>query len=99
MKIIIAEQVINDDTDEISLCGKNLNDISALQNFSNLKYLALEENIIEDLQPLNSLFYLQTLYLCHNKVKDVTPLKNLQRLQKSLMENLLLTVQIKYVDY
>ena len=50
--------------------NKNITSIEGLQSFSNLTYLDISNNSIEDLTPLNDLGNLSTLYLKGNPATD-----------------------------
>ena len=61
--------------------GYALEDISALANLTNLKYLDLNSNNITDLSPLAGLVKLETLVLSGNPITDMSPLANLPALE------------------
>lgn len=69
------------DVDELKLSDEDIEDLSGLEYFTNLKYLDLGENNIEDIDALEDLTKLETLKLDHNLIEDITPLKNLTNLK------------------
>ena len=52
-----------------------------MENLTNLKYLYLNNNEIEDISPLKNLVSIEYLGLHYNKIKDVEVLKNLINLK------------------
>lgn len=54
---------------------------TALSNLTNLIWLNLSANFIEDITPLSSLYELENLYLPINKIKDIEPLTSLKQLK------------------
>ena len=60
---------------------KKINDISGIENLTNLQELNLNDNEISDISPLKDLNNLKYLYLNSNKISDINPLTNLTRLE------------------
>ena len=66
----------------LNICGSELYDnISILQNFTNLKTLYLEENHISDISVLPKLTNLTRLHIGQNNITDVSPLSEMTHLQ------------------
>lgn len=67
-------------TGDLNFTCKELENISFIEPFINLKILYLDENKISDIYPLKNLTQLEDLGLNKNNISDITPLKNLTRL-------------------
>ncbi|MBV7275764.1 leucine-rich repeat domain-containing protein [Clostridiaceae bacterium UIB06] len=61
---------------------KAIQDISGIENLTNLRELDLSENEISDISPLENLSGLEQLYLAKNRISDITPLGWLTNLQE-----------------
>ena len=71
--------------------GKNITDLTGLQYATNLDYLYLGGNAIENLEPLAGLIKLVYLDLYHNRIQDITPLANLINLEVLFIHGNLIT--------
>src|SRR5690554_5970839 len=80
-KIKELEQFTNLETLILSNNALDSSSISSLQRLTNLRYLDLEWNQIEQITPLRNLTNLNYLDISNNKIKDFTPLKDLTRLR------------------
>ncbi len=69
--------------ERLTVCYKSLDgaSLSSLQRLTNLRYLDLEGNQIEQVTSLRNLTNLTYLDLSYNSIADFTPLKDLTRLQ------------------
>ena len=66
---------------ELSLSNCGIEDISALEELTNLRTLDLNFNRISDISPLAAMTGLKDLYLEENNVRDLTPLAGLLELE------------------
>jgi internalin A len=66
----------------LNLTGKNITNISALANLTNLKELYLEGNNITEISALANLTYLEWLYLSWNNITDISALAQLINLER-----------------
>lgn len=66
---------------ELEVQHSEIQDISGIENLTNLKQLTLGNNKISDINVLKNLTNLQTLNLIDNQLKDISALKNLVNLQ------------------
>ncbi len=66
----------------LDLSNQNLEDISFLRKYKNLKVLSLRRNKIKDISVLASLEYLEELDLSYNQIEEFSPLENLKHLKK-----------------
>lgn len=64
----------------LSISDKNITDISALGELTNLTELSLWNNQISDISPLASLVNLTRLELFHNQISDISSLASLTKL-------------------
>ena len=60
--------------------GRQISDLTGIENLTNLAELNLRENVISDLTPLANLTNLTRLVLAVNEITDLTPLENLTEL-------------------
>ena len=67
--------------------GARIDDISGLENFTNLESLDLSYQAISDLSPLTGLTKLVTLSLGDNPIADLTPLAHLTSLKALALSN------------
>lgn len=68
------------DIRELSLAGKEIKNLSGLENLTNLTSLYLSYNPISDISPLQNLTNLTDLDLGVNQIIDISPLQNLTNL-------------------
>lgn len=66
----------------LDLSSQNLEDISFLRDYGNLKVLSLKRNKIKDISVLANLTQLEDLDLSYNQIVDFSPLENLKHLKK-----------------
>ena len=79
--------ILKDDVDTLTnlknVKGKNITNLSGIENLTNLVSLDLSNNQITSIQPLKELANLTKLKLANNKIKDYTPItayyKNLEK--------------------
>ncbi len=60
---------------------RGISDLTGLEYFTNLQWLALVENNISDISPLAGLTKLEMLALVENNISDISPLAGLTNLQ------------------
>ncbi|MBU3181425.1 leucine-rich repeat domain-containing protein [Clostridium psychrophilum] len=76
------------DITALDATGKNIKDISGIQNLVNLKTLTLEKNSISNIEPLAQLTNLEELNLDNNDIKDISAIKNITSIKSlSLSSN------------
>ncbi|WP_411679131.1 cell wall-binding repeat-containing protein [Clostridium thailandense] len=76
------------DITSLDLSNQGIDDLTGLDNCSNLKSLDLSYNQITDVLPLLKLYYLEDLNLSHNEIEDISYLSNLRELkQLNLSDN------------
>ena len=80
LKIFAPEDEINQ-IKELYLERMDIGNINGIQQFSNIEFLSLNKNIIEDFSPLNDLNKLKNLYLDNTKI-DEDDLNDLQVLEQ-----------------
>ena len=73
--------------EKIELKNKNLEEISCILEYKNVKELDLRWNKISDLKPLEKLAKLEVLKINFNQIEDVTPLLNLKNLKELWLHN------------
>lgn len=61
---------------------EGIQDISGIENLTNLQFLDLSQSKISDISELKSLTKLQTLLLSDNEISDISPLQNLTDLKR-----------------
>ena len=71
---------------DLSDNGK-IEDLTGLEEATNLEVLELYANRIRDLSPLEGLQKLSTLSLPNNQIKDISPLESLQKLKRLSLTN------------
>ena len=69
------------------LKNKNLEEISCILDYKNVKELDLRWNKISDLKPLEKLEKLEVLKINFNQIEDITPLLNLKNLKELWLHN------------
>ena len=74
-------------SEKIGLKNKNLEEISCILEYKNVKELDLRWNKISDLKPLEKLEKLEVLKINFNQIEDVTPLLNLKNLKELWLHN------------
>ncbi len=74
-------------SEKIELKNKNLEEISCILEYKNVKELDLRWNKISDLKPLEKLEKLEVLKINFNQIEDVTPLLNLKNLKELWLHN------------
>ena len=74
-------------SEKIELKNKNLEEISCILEYKNVKELDLRWNKISDLKPLEKLEKLEVLKINFNQIEDVTPLLNLKNLKELWLQN------------
>ncbi|MBW3021139.1 leucine-rich repeat domain-containing protein, partial [Candidatus Woesearchaeota archaeon] len=65
----------------LSLCDKNISDVSEIAKLLTIKLLDLSQNSIVDISPLTNLKNLEKLFIYDNSIKDISALQSLQRLE------------------
>ena len=60
--------------------GRQITDLTGLEHATNLTWLDLGSNDIQDLRPIAGLIQLDTLYIWGNPISDISPLENLTSL-------------------
>lgn len=75
LSISDAEKVI-----ELNLENSNIENISGINFFKNLKSLNLMKNKIKDISDIEELTSLERLYLSDNVISDISPISNLKKL-------------------
>ena len=60
--------------------GRQITDLTGLENATNLTWLTLGDNDIRDLHPIAGLIQLEALYIWDNPISDISPLENLTSL-------------------
>lgn len=80
-EITLGGRTFRADVTELSLGGRDIDDISALAACTQLRDLDLRDNKITDLSPLAELTELERLCLWNNQVEDLTPLLDMTQLQ------------------
>ena len=73
--------------EKIELKNKNLEEISCILEYKNVKELDLRWNKISDLKPLEKLEKLEVLKINFNQIEDITPLLNLKNLKELWLHN------------
>lgn len=76
-----GDREFRSDLKRIDADGLNVDDISALKDFTELQILSLKGNHISDLSPLQDLTGLQELRLDGSSISDLAPLSGLKALQ------------------
>ena len=74
-------------SEKIELTNKNLEEISCILEYKNVKELDLRWNKISDLKPLEKLEKLEVLKINFNQIEDITPLLNLKNLKELWLHN------------
>ena len=74
-------------SEKIELKNKNLEEISCILDYKNVKELDLRWNKISDLKPLEKLEKLEVLKINFNQIEDITPLLNLKNLKELWLHN------------
>ena len=74
-------------SEKIELKNKNLEEISCILEYKNIKELDLRWNKISDLKPLEKLEKLEVLKINFNQIEDITPLLNLKNLKELWLHN------------
>ena len=74
-------------SEKIELKNKNLEEISCILEYKNVKELDLRWNKISDLKPLEKLEKLEVLKINFNQIEDITPLLNLKNLKELWLHN------------
>lgn len=74
-------------SEKIELKNKNLEEISCILEYKNVKELDLRWNKISDLKPLEKLEKLEVLKINFNQIEDITPLLNLKNLKELWIHN------------
>ena len=77
----------NVNSEKIELKNKNLEEISCILEYKNVKELDLRWNKISDLKPLEKLEKLEVLKINFNQIEDITPLLNLKNLKELWIHN------------
>ena len=77
----------NVNSEKIELKNKNLEEISCILEYKNVKELDLRWNKISDLKPLEKLEKLEVLKINFNQIEDITPLLNLKNLKELWLHN------------
>ena len=67
--------------------GRQITDLTGLENATNLTWLSLPGNEIQDLSPLAELLNLDTLYLWSNPISNLSPLGNLFQVRRLGLDN------------
>ena len=68
--------------------GKNIKDISGIENLVNLNRINLEKNSISNIEPLKQLNNLEEVCLDNNEIKDINALENITSIESlSLSSN------------
>lgn len=75
LSISDAEKVV-----ELNLENSNIENISGINFFKNLKSLNLMKNKIKDISDIEKLTSLERLYLSDNVISDISPISNLKKL-------------------
>ncbi len=60
----------------------DLNDVKGFENISDIEFLNLTDNPIEEINNLHNLKNLKTLWLSFNKIREIKNLENLTKLEK-----------------
>lgn len=76
----IADQQVYNNAETLTFPGSDINDISFLNKFYELKYLNLDNNEIDDISPLAGLSGLERLMLSNNDITDISAVENLKNL-------------------
>ena len=84
-QVLIAEDKI-DSIIALTLNGKNIEDITGLEQFTGLQILNLNDNNIKNIEKLNSLSSLNTLHVNNNNLNDFTKIAQITNL-KTLYAN------------
>ena len=84
-QVFIAENKI-DSIIALTLNGKNIEDITGLEQFAGLQILNLNDNNIKNIEKLNSLSSLNTLHVNNNNLNDFTKIAQITNL-KTLYAN------------
>lgn len=84
-QVFIAEDKI-DSIIALTLNGKNIEDITGLEQFTGLQILNLNDNNIKNIEKLNSLSSLNTLHVNNNNLNDFTKIAQITNL-KTLYAN------------
>jgi serine/threonine protein kinase len=79
--VVIGGEIVDTSATELDLSEKNLSDISALADLTNLETLYLQENDITDINALKELTNLDWLRLDYNRISDISPLAGLTKLR------------------
>jgi Leucine-rich repeat (LRR) protein len=82
--------ILKSDVKEITIldCHEmKIEDISGIENLTNLDELILENNEITNIEPLKNLTRLTRLYLNRNKISDIEPLTNLTKLNHLVLRH------------
>ena len=77
----------NVNSEKIELKNKNLEEISCILEYKNVKELDLRWNKISDLKPLEKLEKLEVLKINFNQIEDIKPLLNLTNYLKKGTKN------------
>ena len=80
-------ETYNVKSEKIELKNKNLEEISCILDYKNVKELDLRWNKISDLKPLEKLEKLEVLKINFNQIEDITPLLNLKNLKELWLHN------------
>ncbi|WPC39539.1 leucine-rich repeat domain-containing protein [Clostridium sp. JS66] len=67
--------------------AEGIQDISGIENLTNLQFLDLSQSKISDISELKNLTKLQTLLLSDNEISDISPLQNLTDLKQLDLQN------------
>ena len=86
-EILYGNNRFQADATELQLSGMGLEEIGALEEFTEVRILNLSNNEIGDLRPLMRLSKLESLNLSGNEVSDLRPLMGLPRLKKLDVSN------------
>ena len=74
-------------SEKIYLKNKNLEEISCILEYKNVKELDLRWNKISDLKPLEKLEKLEVLKINFNQIEDITPVLNIKNLKELWLLN------------
>lgn len=67
---------------DLNLNNKNIGDLTALKDYTNLTYVYIQSNQISDISALKEFKNLIQLDANNNKINDISPLKNLTNLKQ-----------------
>ena len=80
-------QLVMKQLTRLDASNNEIEDLTGLEQATNLAWLALPKNEIQDLNPLAELFNLETLYLWDNPISNLSPIGNLIQVRRLGLDN------------